>query len=241
MPGACLMAAEAALRGGVGLLTVAAPDSVKSVAAARIPEAMWVPMSADGDGQVGADPFNCLKDRIGDFDAIVFGPGIGRGKAAQGLRDALLDIFSGPIVLDADGLQPGLLEKIDQRDADFAEVIITPHEGEYIRLGGTPVRDNGVSSLQALQGERKMITVLKGPRTKIAGNGQVWLCPAAGPVLSRGGTGDILAGLIGAGLANADQPTMEAVAGAVWLHACLGDRVAALRGEQYVRATDLLL
>lgn len=229
MPGAIRLAAEAALRAGAGLVYVAThPDSVLSVLAGR-PEIICRSTGSASD----------LEDLVSTVDGLVLGPGLGRSAWAYSLwRDLVrTDI---PLVLDADGLNFLAGEPI-QRD----DWLLTPHPGEAARLlvAATveSVQRDRLGTARALARRYRAIAVLKGPNTLVASqraDEPIRVCDRGNPGMATGGTGDVLAGTLGALLVQTGDLEQAARAG-VLLHALAGDD-AAKSGERGTVAGDLL-
>jgi hydroxyethylthiazole kinase-like uncharacterized protein yjeF len=242
--GAASLAADAALRAGAGLVSVAVPEPVRAEVAARCDAGVMVrglPAGADGAADAGA--VHALPDvgAEGDLDVVVAGPGLGHGPGVGELI-AHLRSRAQRLVLDADGLNVHR----DEPDAlaDHAgALVLTPHELELARIGGG---DDGprawaarVDRVPELAARYDATIVAKGPGTVVvAPDGRVWVTPLGSPALGSGGTGDALSGIIGAAIARADDVPL-AVAQAVWWHAAAGVRAGRERAGR-ASATDLL-
>lgn len=230
MPGAVRLSAEAALRGGAGLVTVAtAPSHAASIVAAR-PELMT-------DGVDSAEALAQLTRRA---SVVACGPGLDIGDWGRLLLDGVLESGK-PLVLDADALN--LMSEQPERWADIqAPCIITPHPGEAARLLGTTpdeVQSNRLEALSSLQAKTGAIVVLKGAGTLVSdGQSTPSICPFGNPGMSAPGMGDVLTGLIAALLAQGLSPIVAARTG-VLVHALAGD-TAARRGERGLLAGELL-
>jgi ADP-dependent NAD(P)H-hydrate dehydratase / NAD(P)H-hydrate epimerase len=239
--GAAVLASEGAMRAGAGLVTAAVPDPVRrDVAAAADPGVMVRPLPADENGAVGHDAIHALPDLAG-VDAVVAGPGLGHGPGATELVRALR-ATSTSLVLDADALnvhRDAPEELADHRGA----LVLTPHERELARIGGGEDGPDAwrrrVEQVPTLAADLDATIVVKGPGTMVvAPDGRVWVCPLGGPALGSGGTGDVLAGVVGAAVARGDDVPL-AVARAVWWHAAAGERVGGRSGG-WGTATDVL-
>lgn len=270
--GAAALCATAALRAGAGLVTVVVPEPVRAEVAARTdagvmvvgrpsgagdpvpglpvargrPSAAGQPLAGWAGGPDGqfAGPDDADLAGVG---AVVAGPGLGHG---DGVAAAIADLRGRAprLVLDADALNvhrddpPAL--------ADHAgELVLTPHERELARIGGGADGPDAwaqrVTRVPELAARYDATIVAKGPGTLVAApDGRVWVCPRGGPALGSGGTGDVLAGVIGAAAA-AEPATTDggdlplAVARAVWWHAAAGE-LAGGRTAGRASATDLL-
>ena len=222
-PGAILMAALAALRSGAGLVTAFVPESLAAAFAARAPEVMWVGWPETPAGGLALEGNHLLQGRRARLDALVIGPGLGREAETLALVRDIVATSSVPVVLDADALQADIV------GAGLAARVLTPHAGEWVRVAGS-VPDRAV-------------VVLKGPVTRIQGGGTggpVYFSLAGGPVLARGGSGDLLAGLIGGLLAQTPaDPMLAAARGTLW-HGLAADALARAHGQTSVMTTQVL-
>jgi NAD(P)H-hydrate epimerase len=235
-PGAVLLAVQAALRGGVGLLTAFAPASLVPEFAARFPEAMWVAWPETPNGGLSAAGVNLLLEKLPRATALAIGPGLGAAPETLAAVQEIVRAVNVPLLLDADALRPELLAAAVGR-----RIIVTPHAGELARLGGRA----GLRPAQAVANIGEIVAVLKGSPTRIerfAGRsetGPAYCSLFGGPVLARGGSGDVLAGLIGGLLAQApDDLLLAASRGVVW-HGLAADLLARDQGQVAVQTTQL--
>jgi len=238
MPGAMLMAAEAALRTGAGLVTGLVPQSVIAPGASRLPEAMWMAVEESESGSPLFPPASEIP-ALQRCAAGVIGPGIGTdSKCLESVRE-FLHSWPGHGVIDADALRPEVVNKLPFRENRV--LVLTPHLGEWQRLcGHSPESDPVPGLLEYSQSHPDRMVVLKGPPvTRIAYRGRVYHSLAGGPALGRGGSGDILAGMMGAALARAPDRPLEAVATAVLWHGRAGEELERRQGSRAVRTTDL--
>jgi NAD(P)H-hydrate epimerase len=232
-PGAVLMSALAALHAGAGLVTAFAPESLAAAYAARVPEVMWVAWPETPDGGLALDGLHLWRARAERADALLLGPGLSREAETFALARELVANATVPLVLDADALQPDIVR------AGRAPRILTPHAGEFARLAeGKTLRE---FSSWAAGGGVEAVTVLKGPHTAVCGEGQaIYHSFFGGPVLARGGSGDLLAGLIGGLLAGDPHNLLETACRGVAWHGLAADALARARGQVAVRTTELL-
>jgi hydroxyethylthiazole kinase-like uncharacterized protein yjeF len=229
MAGAIRLAAEAALRAGAGLVHVATHrDSVTTVLAGR-PEILCRSVASATD----------LEDLVRSVDGIVLGPGLGQSAWAYGLWRRLVHADV-PLVLDADGLNLLAAEPIER-----GTWLLTPHPAEAARLLANAsvesVQRDRLAAARALADRYRAIAVLKGPNTLVAlpgGAEPIRVCDRGNPGMATGGTGDVLAGTLGALLVQTGDLARAACAG-VLLHALAGDE-AAKNGERGTVAGDLL-
>lgn len=210
MSGAAVLATEAALRSGVGLVTVCVPESIQAQVASQVPEAMVYPLPDDPQAAyVQMVPF------LEKSQTLLVGPGLGQNAFSQGLLDILLQEISVPLVLDADGLNG----YVQNPQTLKTPTVLTPHVGEMGRLMGIGSQEVQADRLGVVQkaAEKYGATVLlKGARTLIATDKHSWVNPTGNPVLARGGSGDVLAGLIAGLMAQGKSPENSAVLATYW-------------------------
>jgi NAD(P)H-hydrate epimerase len=227
-PGAVVLAVRAALRSGAGLVTAFVPERLAPEYAARHPEAMWVgcPETATGGLAAGAGAF--IRERLSRATALLIGPGLGAEPATLAWVAQLAGEVAVPLVLDADALRPEVIIRV--KDNPF---IGTPHAGEFQRIAPELFT---AGQFTAPHG----ILVLKGPMTRVTDGKIIYHSPFGGPVLARGGSGDILAGLIGGLLAqNPEDLLLAACRGVVW-HGRAADFLARARGQVAVEISEIL-
>lgn len=238
--GAAALAALGALRGGAGLVTVATRSDGLSSVLQHAKEVMGLPL--EGSGPLGPQDLNSLLDAADGKAAVVFGPGIGRGKDTHTLLGAFLEELGCPCVLDADGLN-ALSGHLDILQRSKSELLLTPHPGEMSSLVNRPtaeVQANRVSMARDFAKEHHVVLMLKGSRTLIArDDGTVFVNVTGNAGMATGGTGDVLAGLCGALLAQGLSTENAALVGA-WAHGAAGDFAKQLRGETGLIASDVL-
>jgi ADP-dependent NAD(P)H-hydrate dehydratase / NAD(P)H-hydrate epimerase len=238
--GAAALAGVGALAAGAGLVTVATPEPVRAEVAAHHPSVMVRGLPADEQGQVDLGSQHALPD-LDAFGAVVAGPGLGHGHGVQELV-AHLRRTAPRLVLDADALNVHRDDPTALADHAGA-LVLTPHERELARLGGGADGPDAwvarVERVPQLAVELGATIVAKGPGTLVAApDGRVWVTPLGGPALGSGGTGDVLAGVIGTAIAGEDDVPL-AVARAVWWHAAAGERAGAGVADR-ATAVDLL-
>ena len=240
MPGACLMASSAAVHAGTGLVTTASTPAAVDAGTVVLPEVMWHRTAAPEEGGLGPAVLGELDGLLAEASALLVGPGLGEGDPQGQLVERVVREVNLPLVLDASALRAELPEWLAQRPASFAPVVLTPHPGEWKRLGGEDAEGGGTAALRSFCARTGTVVVRKGARTRIANADRVVWSPFGGPVLARGGTGDLLAGMTGALLAQHPRQPFEAAAlAAVW-HGTAADRLARREGQAGVRTTQLL-
>jgi hydroxyethylthiazole kinase-like uncharacterized protein yjeF len=226
--GACVLSTGAFLRSGAGLLTVMVPDGQSPVIKTSWPEAMTTMRSTLTGGSLSM------------FNALGIGPGLGTDQAASGLLYNLLAAWRKPVVLDADALNI-LAENKSWIQQIPAESILTPHPGEFKRLFGAWKNDFEKIAIQKQAAiELKCIVILKGKNTSIAlSDGRIFFNPTGNSGMAKGGSGDVLTGLITGLLSSGYNPESATCLG-VYLHGCAGDLAAAAKSEEGMTAADII-
>ncbi len=251
--GAALLVCRAAGRAGAGLVTLAVPESLQPLFAAKIVEATTMALPEDDVEEVDPEPALArILDH--DHDAIVIGPGLRPGLATAELVRVLIasgdEGGTAPIVLDAEALR-SLATMEDWWTGERRPAVMTPHAGEFARLragsGRDPGEDGDLAADDAARAAAardaatawRQVVVLKGAKTVIAApDGRVAVAPFENPALASGGTGDVLAGVIGSLLAQHVAPYDAARLG-VYLHGLAGDTVRERLGDSGLLASDL--
>ena len=240
MPGALLMSIKSAAHSGVGLITAFAPESVAAQFAAAVPEAMWVPWPETPEGGLALEGRHLLMERLPRATALLCGSGLGSEPETQQLVKDVVREVRVPVVLDADALTPAVAEAATSRAPDAGPVVMTPHMGEFMRLSGLHEPVSDAEQLLSFSREKRVITVLKGSHTRVCDGEQIALSTFGGPVLARGGSGDLLAGMIGGLVAQAPDAAVEATCRGVAWHGMAADRLARTYGQVAVTTTQLL-
>ena len=230
------------LLAGAGLVTLCIPEAIYPIVAAGCLEVMPTPLPDGGSGVLRSDGLDVLRERLRTADSLVIGPGLGRSPETV---DALLDVLQNlvcPAVVDADGLNIAAAAEFDWRHCG-QPVVLTPHPAEMARLAQLEtaiVQDDREGVATRYAHERGAIVVLKGAKTVIAApDGRVHTDAHSVVALATGGTGDVLAGLVGSFIAQRLDPFDAAVA-AVTAHAHAGLLVQTRRGRAGALASDLL-
>ncbi len=227
-PGAVVLAVRAALRSGAGLVTAFVPAPLAPEYAARHPEAMWVGCPETTGGGMAASSAALIRERLSRASALLIGPGLGTESETIGWVAQLAAETQLPLVLDADALRAEVMVGIKNKS-----FVCTPHAGEFQRIAPKLFVDD---KLVADRG----VLVLKGPMTRVADRRSIYHSLFGGPVLARGGSGDILAGLIGGLLAQTPgDPLLAACRGTVW-HGRAADLLARTRGQVAVEISEIL-
>jgi hydroxyethylthiazole kinase-like uncharacterized protein yjeF len=227
-PGAVVMAVRAALRSGAGLVTAFVPERLAPEFAARHPEAMWVGCPETAGGGLATGTLDLIQGRVGRASAMLIGPGMGSEDETLATVQRIVRETNLPLVLDADALRPELMARVKGRP-----FIGTPHAGELQRITPELFIDGKFTAPPG-------VLVMKGSTTRVTDGTTTYFSPFGGPVLARGGSGDILAGLIAGLLAQKpDDLILAACRGVVW-HGRAADLLARARGQVAVEISEIL-
>ena len=234
MPGAAVMAARGALNSGAGLVSLAFPDAAYNAVAPQLPECLLVPLQSDSNGGFDAANKAYFAACCNSFKSIAFGCGAAQEQGAEECLLTLLENYNGKLLIDADGINI-LSRHIDVLNRTNAQLLLTPHPGEMSRLTGKSIADinaNREETAREFAVKHRCTVLLKGANTVIATpDGTVYINPTGNPGMARGGSGDLLTGVIAALLAQGLSATDAARAGA-YLHGASGD-IAAARYTEY--------
>lgn len=227
-PGAIMLATRAALRSGAGLVTAFVPASLAPEYAAAHPEAMWVGCPETAKGGLAAGTLDLVRERLPRASALLIGPGLSAEPEVLLTIQEIVRHTALPLVLDADALRGEVVELV--RDRPF---IGTPHAGEFERIAPKLFADGKFIAPHG-------VLVLKGPLTRVTDGKTIYHSPFGGPVLARGGSGDVLAGLIGGLLAQQPgDPLLAAIRGVVW-HGRAADLLARAHGQVAIEISQIL-
>jgi ADP-dependent NAD(P)H-hydrate dehydratase / NAD(P)H-hydrate epimerase len=238
--GAAILMGLAARASGVGMLSIAVPETLRPILIAQLPDALVIGCPEDQTGAIAALPDSTLQAK---YDAIACGPGLTTQAAA------VVEAVSAcpcPLLLDADGLNILAQQGVSMLHARPATTILTPHLGEFKRLFPNLIETNAdrIAAVQAAAVQSQAIVLLKGARTVIATpKGSVWINPDSTPALARGGSGDVLTGLMAGLLAQGSVQSCNlelSVLSAAWWHAQAGILAAHQRTELGVDASTLI-
>lgn len=240
LTGAPVLAARAAARTGSGLVYLGVPQPVYPIIAAMCLETMPSPLPVH-EGCISSEAFFRILDRMNTCDAGLIGPGLGRTRELSCLVCCLLEQVSTPLVLDADALH-AIHEKkkvLKERGQKGLVTILTPHEGEFAYLGGD-LSKGRVEAAASFARKYKCIMVLKGPGTVISdGSDTVYVNTTGNNGMAKGGSGDVLSGMILSLLGQGVEPVKAAALG-VWLHGHAGDLCRDELGEFGMLPGDMI-
>ena len=241
MAGAAVMCAEAALRGGAGMVVIGTPRSILPVIATKTTCPTTHAFSETDAKSFAAHAVLEVVGLLPGCTAVALGPGIGRHPGTCGFVLGLIPRLGLPTVIDADGLN-NLSTEIGVLAAKKAPIILTPHPAEMARLAGIATADvqrdrTGVA--EAFAAKHGVVVVLKGHRTVVTDARQTWINTTGNPGMATGGAGDVLTGVILALLCQGLEPFRAAQFG-VYIHGLAGDLAAENTGEVSLIATDIL-
>jgi NAD(P)H-hydrate epimerase len=256
MAGAAILSARAALRSGAGLVTLAVPTSLQVVVSGQVPEAMTMALPENSAGGLRPEAVERLeqahKDK--DFTVLALGPGLSTHNDTAKFVILALNRLPLPAVVDADALNVLALQEITGSRqllrSRAKPCVFTPHPGEMarcLRVTTEEVAKDRQAAAEKLASEWNGVAVLKGRGTVIAGGGRAALNPTGGPGLAKGGSGDVLAGLIAglwaqllsSGRGTGDLAFKAAALGA-WLHGRAGERAEVVKTAWAATAQDVI-
>ena len=234
--GAAALAAMGALRSGAGLVYLGVPESIYAIEAVKLNEAIVFPLP-DEDGKLSIDALPQILRMLPDMDAVLFGPGWGKGEGNFLIAKEILESFEKPVVVDADGINV-IAKHMDIVRERKAPTILTPHPGEFSRMGGNNEADRQVAA-ESFAREYGCILLLKGRGTVITDGCSTYINPTGNPGMAVGGSGDVLAGVIVSLIGQGINP-LEAAACSAWLHGAAGDICAEEIGQYGMLPTDMV-
>jgi NAD(P)H-hydrate epimerase len=237
--GAPIMASRTAVRGGTGLVYLGVPEEIYNIIAIKCVEEMPVALASQ-DGSLAPEAGEEVLRRLADVQAALIGPGLSQSPGVEQVVRRALWVANCPIVLDADGINAiaGHIDSLDSRDG---VTILTPHDGEYQRLTGSWPEKDRLGTALAFAKTHHCVLVMKGHRTIVAGpDGRAYLNTTGNDGMAKGGSGDVLGGLIVSLLGQGMAP-LEAAAAAVWIHGRAGDRMAERHGRRGMTSTNVMM
>lgn len=235
--GAPSFTSRAAVRGGAGLVWLGVPESIYAVTAVKNDEAMPFPLPCDAQGRLTAEALPEVEARLERMSCLAIGPGLGRSAGVTEFVQGALAASRVPTVVDADALWALSRDMSSLEDA-ACPLVLTPHEGEFAMLGGLLDGDR-VASARRFASRWGCTLVLKGSGSVVAfPDGECYVNQTGNPGMARGGSGDVLTGLMAAMLCQ--LPFRDAVRAAVYLHGLAGDMAAGELGEYGMTPTDMI-
>lgn len=234
--GAAALSAMGALRTGAGLVYLAVPESIYSISAVKLTEPIVIPLP-DQDGKLSSAAIDQIGKLLPNMDAVLIGPGLGQSEGTLSVVKYILQNCNLPVVLDADGINVISQHKDILRDRT-APTVLTPHDGEFKRIGNL-ISDDRAASASTLARELGCIVLLKGHRTIISDGETSYINETGNPGMATGGSGDVLSGVIVSLIGQGLDPLQAAACGA-WLHGAAGDICAKEIGQYGMLPSDML-
>jgi len=234
--GAAALATMGALRSGAGLVYLGVPESIYAIEAVKLTEPVVFPLP-DTDGKLSEAAVTPILELLPRMDAVLIGPGLGKSKGTLSVLTAVLKYANCSVIIDADGINLLVGHKDVLRER-VAPTILTPHMGEFLRIGGNREQER-VEAAVEMALDLGGILVLKGHKTVVTDGNTTYVNPTGNPGMAVGGSGDVLAGII-TGLVGQGMQALKAAACGVWLHGAAGDACAAALGQYGMLPTDML-
>ena len=239
LSGAITLSAMGCIKVGAGLVAAAVPECIHDIMEQKLTEVMTYPLPCE-NGELSLDASSSLKAILPNYTVVAFGPGIGRNNSIEKLLKNVLEIQM-PCIIDADGLY-ALKELLPFLKERTAPTVITPHPGEMSRLVNKnidEILENGIEIARNFALEYGITVVLKTERTIVAWpNGEIYVNTTGNPGMAKGGSGDVLTGII-TGLVAQNLNITEAAVTGVYLHGRAGDIMAAKKGIYTMLPSDL--
>ncbi|HBL41452.1 MAG TPA: bifunctional ADP-dependent NAD(P)H-hydrate dehydratase/NAD(P)H-hydrate epimerase [Ruminococcaceae bacterium] len=239
--GAAVFAANGAVKVGAGLVTAAFPDSAYPAIGAKLTEPILMPLPCCTDGFFIRGAIEPILSACKSASVLLLGCGLGQTLGTASLVNEVLPAAECPIVLDADGINL-LCGNINGLESIGTRTVFTPHPGEFARLTGKTVpeiQNNRIALAKEFAQRYNTVLVLKGAATVVASPERVYVNPTGNPGMARGGSGDLLAGMI-AGLIAQGMSRFDAAVTAVFLHGYVGDRAAEVTSVHGMTPSDML-
>ncbi len=237
--GAPYMAAAAAVRSGAGLVFLGVPEDIYPIEAVKCTEEMPFPLKSESGKIDGTsdDTIAAVAEKLKNCTVCLAGPGMGRSAQTEALVAYILENSTIPVILDADGIN-ALSENIDILDRAACPVVLTPHEAEFARIGGV-INGDRLEAARSFAVKHNCYLVLKGHRSITAfPDGRCYINTSGNAGMAKGGSGDVLAGIIAA--LCGQMPIEKAIPAAVYLHGRAGDIAAEKYGEYSMTPSDII-
>lgn len=241
MPGAAVICANAALKSGAGLVKCAFPKSIYPVLTSHMTQPLFKPLCENEARTISIGALSDVFEELKWASSVVIGCGLGNNDDTQVIVDQVIKTSQAPVILDADGINAVALF-IDIIKDKKAPLIITPHPGEMARLIGESVEyvcKHRKEVAKAFAQDNDVIVVLKGANTVVTDGRQIFFNTTGNPGMAMGGTGDMLAGMIGSFVAQGTEP-LEAAKAAAYIHGRCGDIAASELSQRGMTVDDML-
>lgn len=249
MSGAALLAARAALKSGSGLVTVATVKPVADLIARTLPEAMLLPLPSTKEGSISHTAYEKILSAVRKkkINVLAVGPGLSQNSQTANLVHRIVSEISLPVVLDADGLNAfkchvGATDRSPLRLNHKSALLLTPHAREFERLFGVKPLEKDPARLQLAKKFSKLYDValvLKGHRSIVVDGDRAVVNKTGNPGMAKGGSGDVLTGVIAAFIAQG-LDRFQAARWAVYFHGKAGDLAAKEKSELSLLASDII-
>ncbi len=234
--GAAALAAMGALRCGAGLVYLGVPRSIYAIEAVKLTEPIVFPLPEE-NGMLSSLALPKVLSMLNGMAAVLIGPGLGQSEGTRAVIRTVLEEAKCPVVLDADGIN-GICRHMDILRERHYPTVLTPHAGEFLRLGADAAGDRQESA-KAFAREHGCTLLLKGHHTVITDGEECYVNLTGNPGMAVGGSGDVLAGMITGLIGQGIDPLTAAACGA-WLHGAAGDLCAETMGQYAMLPTDML-
>ena len=234
--GAAYLAAMGAMRSGAGLVFLGVPESIYAIEAVKLNEPVVFPLP-DEDGKLSGLAVPEIEKKLPQMDTVLIGCGLGQSRGVFSVVKSVLETARCPVVVDADGINVLSAHKDILRGRQ-CPTILTPHDGEFLRLGGS-IGEDRMDSAAAFARQWNCIVLLKGHETCITDGKTGYINRTGNPGMAVGGSGDVLAGIIVSLLGQGLAP-LEAAACGAWLHGAAGDICDREIGQYGMLPTDML-
>lgn len=241
MTGAAYLSSQSAMLSGSGLVTLATPDVVNDILEIKTTEVMTMPLNSCG-GHISSLAIEDIKDKLGKVDAVLIGPGLGVSNDVKEILKMLLKNSHIPLIIDADAINT-LADDKEVLQNKNCEVILTPHDVEFLRISGLSkkeIESNRLAVCRDFAKEFDVTLILKGSHSIVtASDGMQYINMTGNPGLATGGSGDVLSGIV-ASFVSRGIPPANAAAMAVYLHGICGDIASNKYGEESVVASSIM-
>ncbi len=234
--GAAALAAMGALRSGAGLVYLGVPESIYAIEAVKLTEPVVFPLPDEG-GTLSEKAVEQVTAMLPKMDAVLIGPGLGQSEGTLAVLLAVLEQGRCPVIVDADGINLLAAHK-DILRRRTAPTVVTPHPGEFARLGGRQDCDRVTAAMEMAE-DLGVTVVLKGRGTVITDGIACYCNPTGNPGMAVGGSGYVLAGIV-ASLVGQGLPVLQAAACGAYLHGAAGDVCEETLGQYGMLPSDLL-
>ncbi|MCH5196298.1 MAG: NAD(P)H-hydrate dehydratase [Oscillospiraceae bacterium] len=239
--GAAAMSTKAALRIGAGLCTLAAPISVVKILASAIHETTYLPLCEDENGFIAENCAEKIAELLPRMNAVSIGCGLGNNEHTRALTEFVIKNANCPIIIDADGIN-SISRNIDILKARTGDTVITPHPLEFSRISGMSVDEiqrDRIFAAREFSEKYGVAVLLKGAYTVIANGEEAWVNSSGNAALAKGGSGDVLTGIIASMMAQGVPAAKSAVEGA-YIHGKTADELVKTMPKRRVLASDII-